>query len=92
MLAGWGEAAVQDDAGNVVREGLLVRKNVLERRDRKATSRSWRPMYAVLRRDEGIALFKSDGTTRRPPVRPHGHMGHRGGAVQGRWRGVGMFG
>ncbi|KAF9948513.1 hypothetical protein BGZ70_002194 [Mortierella alpina] len=58
-----GRSSNQDSSNNNPRlrkEGILYRKHLLERADKKASNRSWRQLLVVLDRG-GLSLFRADG-------------------------------
>ncbi|KAF9946587.1 hypothetical protein BGZ70_003143 [Mortierella alpina] len=63
-------------------EGILWRKHLLERSDKKAQHRAWRQLLVVLDQEQGtLSMFRSDGTLPQiqppqPPQQAHHHQGH----------------
>ncbi|KAF9998279.1 hypothetical protein BGZ65_006213, partial [Modicella reniformis] len=49
-------------------EGILWRKHLLERTDKKAQSRAWRQLLVVIDPDQGtLSMFRSNGSLPKPP-------------------------
>ncbi|KAG5455625.1 MAG: Pleckstrin homology domain-containing protein, partial [Olpidium bornovanus] len=65
-----GNAAETSTAGNV-KEGLLIRKHLLERTNKQATSRSWKKSRAVLQNAE-LMLYNDSVSGRSEICRPLG--------------------